>query len=304
MRKERDSHLNSRFIPAELISEAYGDQPKTIFEGLDVIPFGIEPIDRSLKIGGAPRGYVTHITGDSYAGKSVLTWHLVGQCTREGGSAVIIDADRTIDLTYLCKVAAIPFEALTIVKMSNIKAIGELIKDLTEQGVDLVVVDSLAAIKEATGFSKEELYIIPDAIRNTQTAAIITNQYRYHRGRLRPMYCEQMHDIAHVQMCIRMRESIFKAGVIIGHYVDISVRNRFCVCGEDCSLRLIYGDGIDVQDANLEIRIEEMLQSGIVQRDGSWYKYEGESYHGKEALKERINNGFQPTSQPHDILSK
>jgi len=258
-------------------------------DNLEVISTGIPSLDEQLRIGGIPRGYITEIVGGPAAGKSVLTWHIITEACKADvgwdGCALIMDTDRSLAVKYM-EAIGVSFDKTTIVRAKSITQVHEVLNIAVSNGIDLVILDSLAALPEASKFAPWDLATILDITHQSETAVVITNQYRTYNGRQRPMYEEYLEIIAPISIDIKMRESILRNGDVIGHEADLCVtRNRFAFSSPQIKCRLIYGEGIDLVDS----WIDTQLHAGtIIQRGGGWYECNNRQFHGRAALRDAI----------------
>jgi len=253
-------------------------------DAVDIIPTGMPSLDRSTGIGGVPRGCITHITGKTYSGKSVMGIHVASETRKAGGVVMFADLDRSMDLRYMRAIGLNPKD-ITFVRPCNTKGILGLVRFATSWEVDMLVVDSFTALQEIPNLDHTLFEKMSSMVSGSKTALVIVN--RIYSG-AKIAYGDLIDQISHISMFLTPRETIVDNGVIIGHDTDVTLlRNRFRpLPKKPISLRLIYGTGFDIVDS----RIDVMLQDGEIQRKGSWYYYRDQNYQGREELREALRN--------------
>lgn len=273
---------------AALLLIAEQEYEEQLREDLRVISTGIPTLDDILGIGGIPRGHVTEVTGGFAAGKSVLTWHMGKACQEAGGQVVLLDVDRALAIKYMNSVGLNTNDAI-ILRPCKIHDVTRVIAGAIGLGADMIIVDSIAAVPEASALPLKHMMDLYGAVHGSSTAVVVTNQYRTFDNKLQPMYKEMFEHIAPLSIDIAMNESLFDDGEIVGHNATICVRrNAFSALGHVCCL-LQYGHGIDVMDCEIDM----MLKRGeVVQRPGGWFDHGPATYHGRKTLKEALMRGI------------
>ena len=256
---------------------------ETAEDAVDVIPTGMPSLDQGLGIGGVPRGCVTHVTGKTYSGKSVMGIHMASEARKLDGVVMLADMDRSMDPSYMRAIGLEPKD-ITFVRPCNSVGILGLVRFATEKEVDMLVVDSFTALQEIPNLDCTLFEKISSLVSGSRTAMVIVN--RIYAG-AKIAYGDLIDQISHISMFLTPRETIVDNGVIIGHDTDVTLlRNRFRpLPKKPISLRLIYGTGFDIVDS----RIDVMLHSGEVQRKGSWYTFGSQTYQGREELRKALS---------------
>ena len=283
------------------LAESSGDYDFKTNASINVIPTRIMSLDDALGIGGIPRGYITHIAGDSYTGKSVLSWHVAKSVVSSGGVVAIADMDRSTDPKYvesICKHT----ENLVFIRCKSIFDIHRALTVCAENNIDLFVIDSIASPPEASGFDPADLGRLLDSVSGSNMALILTNQDRHTRNGDAPLYSRILDIIAPITIYLSYKHAIESGGNVTGHETEISIlRNRFTGIKDPVQLRLIYGEGFDVVDA----MIDPMIRRGSITRKGSWYQIGEEIFFGREQTREAMRrDGFCTDPRPYHILSK
>jgi recombination protein RecA len=160
---------------------------------VEIIPTGALALDRALGVGGIPRGRVTEIYGPDGAGKTTLAQHIVAEAQKRGGVAAYIDMEHALDPTYAAK-CGVDVDDLLISQPDTGEQALEIAETLIRSGaVDIIVVDSVAALvprAEIEGemgdshpgmqarLMSQALRKLSGAIKQSNTALVFTNQLR------------------------------------------------------------------------------------------------------------------------------
>jgi len=255
-----------------------------------VISTGLPSLDAALVVKGIPRGHITHCCGDNYAGKTVALCHVAESVTSTNGSVVVADLDRSFHFKYM-KDIGVDINNIEFIRTREIQTITRTLEICVEHGVDLFILDSLAALPAIPSLDTREVGRIQDIIHGSRTAVIISNQNRVGKHGMCPCYAEIMDMISPITFYLKTHHHVVSDGQIVGHYVNAHVvKNRFSPATFIPRLRLIYGSGFDKADSLLEL----MILDGRVQRAGSWYYYDGEPYQGREELRRCLENELRP----------
>ncbi len=267
-----------------------GDQP---IANIPSISTGSLSVDYTLGIGGVPRGRVTEIYGPESSGKTTLALHVIAEAQRAGGHAAIIDAEHAFDPKY-GKALGIKIEELLISQPDS----GEQALEITETlirsaALDVVVIDSVAALVPRAELEGEmgdaqvglQARLMSQALRKltgvvsrTQTAVIFINQLREKIGVMfgNPETTtggKALKFYSSVRIDIRRIGAIKRGDEVVGNRTKVKiVKNKVAPPFKTCEFNIMYGQGIS--------RIAELLdlavQFDIVQKRGSWYRYDGE----------------------------
>jgi recombination protein RecA len=271
---------------------------------IEVIPTGSLSIDAALGIGGFPKGRVVEIFGPEAGGKTTLALEAIAQAQKAGGTAIFVDAEHAFDPTY-AQALGVNLNELLISQPDTGEQALEIAEILTRSGgVDIVVVDSVAALVPKAEISGEmgELQVgliarlmsqalrkLTSVISKSKTCAIFINQIRHKIG---VMYGSpettpgglalKFH--SSVRIDIRRIASIKKGDTIIGNRTKIKiVKNKLAPPFKIAEVDIIYGEGISKYGELVDLG----LQHKILQKAGSWYSYGDERIgQGRDAVIE------------------
>lgn len=287
-----------------------------------VIKTGILPLDIALGVGGIPRGRIIEIFGPEAAGKTTVSLSILAEAQKAGGVAAFIDAEHALDPTW-AKILGVNLEDLLISQPDT----GEQGLEITEQlirsgGVDLVVVDSVAALVPRVEIEGEmgesqiglQARLMSQALRKltgivskSKTTIIFTNQLRLKIGILfgNPETTPgglAMKFYASIRMDVRKRESLKKDNEVYGSRIRIKiVKNKVAPPFKEAEI-IVTGNGIDRNEA----LIDAAIQSGIVTKNGAFLKL-GEKIlgQGKEQVKDALSqNEKLRAALVHDVEKK
>ncbi len=269
-----------------------------------VIPTGSLSLDIALGVGGYPRGRIVEIYGPEASGKTTLALHAIANVQKEGGIAAFIDAEHALDPEYARRLG-VDLDNLLISQPESGEQALDIAETLVRSGaVDLIVVDSVAALVPSAEISGEmsdsqvglQARLMAKAMRKlvgvlskSQTCAIFINQVRMKIGQ---MYGSpettpgglalKFH--ASVRLDIRRIGSVKAGDQIIGNKVRVKVvKNKLAPPFREAEFEIIYGEGISREAELLDLG----LKTGILKRSGSWYSW-GEKQLGQGAEKARL----------------
>ena len=269
-----------------------------------VIPSGSIGLDLALGVGGYPRGRIIEIFGPESSGKTTLAIHAIAQAQKAGGLAAIIDAEHAFDRFYAEKLV-VDTNNLVMSQPDN----GEQALEIADQlirssAVDLVVVDSVAAltpkaeIEGEMGDSKMGLQarLMSQAMRKltatidkTNTTCIFINQLRDKIGVMfgNPETTtggNALKFYASVRIDIRRTSAIKDGDQVIGNSTKVKiVKNKVAPPFRSASFDIMFGEGISYTGELIDYGVEY----GIIKKSGSWYSYNDEKIaQGRDAAKE------------------
>jgi recombination protein RecA len=266
-----------------------------------VIPTGSFALDLALGTGGIPKGRVTEIYGPESSGKTTLALHCIAEAQRRGGVAAIIDAEHALDVAY-ARALGINTEELLISQPDFGEQALEIADTLVRSGaIDIVVVDSVAALvprAEIEGemgdmqpglqarLMSQALRKLTGSIHKSNCAMVFINQVRYKIG---VMYGNPevtsggnaLKFYASVRMEIRRVASIKADGADVGNRVRVKVvKNKLAPPFRKVEFDITFGRGIN-RDGEL---IDLGLQANLVKKSGSWFSLgEDRMGQGREA---------------------
>lgn len=261
---------------------------------LQVVSTGSLGLDLGLGVGGLPRGRVVEIFGPESSGKTTLCLHVVAQIQKAGGVAAYIDAENALDPIYAQKLGVNVSDML--ISQPDTGEQGLEIADMLVRsgGVDLIVIDSVAALTpkaEIEGEMGDQLpglqaRLMSQALRKltanikrTNTLVIFINQLRMKIGAMMPGQSPEVTTggnalkfYASVRLDIRRIGAVKKGEEIIGNQTKVKIaKNKVAPPFRVVNFDILYGEGISHEG---EI-IDHGVVHKIVEKSGAWYAYNG-----------------------------
>jgi recombination protein RecA len=279
-----------------------GDRKKK----LDVpsISTGCLPLDIALGIGGIPKGRIIEIYGPEASGKTTLALHIIAEAQEDGGVAAFVDAEHGLD-PKRAETIGVDLDELLISQPDTGEQALEIVEKLVRSGgVDLVVVDSVAALvpkSEIEGdmgdaqvgvqarLMSQALRKLTGAVSKTKTAVLFTNQIRHKIGVFfgNPETTSggmALKFYSSVRIDVRRRKAIKDDnGVVIGsnHRAKI-VKNKVAPPFKEAEFQIMNDVGIPEMGSLLSAG----LQYGVIDQSGAYYKYQDETLgQGKDATQ-------------------
>jgi recombination protein RecA len=277
-----------------------------IGEDIQSVSTGSLGLDIALGIGGLPRGRVIEIYGPESSGKTTLTLSVIAEMQKVGGVAAFIDAEHALDPQYAAKLGVNVPELLISQPDTGEQAL-EIVDMLVRSGsVDIVVVDSVAALTPRAEIEGEmgdshmglqarlmsqALRKLTGNIKRTNTMVIFINQIRMKIGVMfgspeTTTGGNALKFYASVRLDIRRTGAIKKGDEVIGSETRVKViKNKVAPPFRQAEFEIVYGEGIS--------RLGEIIELGsnlkFVEKAGAWYAYNGEKIgQGKENAKEYL----------------
>ena len=289
---------------------------------VDSIPTGSISLDIALGIGGVPRGRVVEIFGPESSGKTTLALQVIAQAQKRGGMAAFVDAEHALDATYAKKLG-LDIDNLLVSQPDNGEQALEIVEVLVRSGgVDVVVVDSVAALVPRAEIEGEmgeaqmglQARLMSQALRKltgvvskSKTCLVFINQLREKIG----VMCgnpetttggRALKFYASVRLDIRRIASIKDGDVIIGGRTRVKVvKNKVAPPFREAEFDILYGEGISREGDLLDLGVERK----IVDKSGTWFAYNGDRLgQGRENAKQFLRDNPATTQAIEDRLRK
>lgn len=275
---------------------------------VEPIPSGSLLLDKALGIGGYPKGRIIEIYGPESSGKTTLALHAIAEVQKRGGRAAFIDAENAIDPVYAKHLGVNIDELILSQPDSGEQALNIMLMLIESGAVDLVVVDSVAALVPQAELDGEmgemqvgaQARMMSKAMRKlsgmmnqNDCTAIFINQLRLKVG---VMYGNPettpggyaLKFYSSVRIEIRKSEVIKNGTEIVGNKVNVKiVKNKVAAPFRKCTLEITYGQGLSALSELVDLAVDY----NVIKKSGSWYSYQGDKIgQGKEAAKEFLKN--------------
>ena len=269
-----------------------GDIP----EEFPSLPFGVLPLDLAIGINGLPRGRIIEIYGPEAAGKTLISLLAIAETQKNGGICAFIDAECALNLEF-AKNVGVDVDSLIVTQPDN----GEQALDIVEQlirsgGIDLIVVDSVAALvpqAEIDGEMTDQqvglharlmskgLRKITSAAQKNNTAVVFINQLREKVGVIygNPEVTtggRALKFYSSLRLDVRKVGQIKNGTEIIGNKVKVKVvKNKMAAPFKEAEFDLIFSSGV----SNTGCIVDVAIEAGILNKAGAWLTYKENKLH-------------------------
>jgi recombination protein RecA len=270
---------------------------------VEVIPTGALPLDIAIGVGGIPRGRIIEIYGPESSGKTTLALCMVAETQKAGGIAAYIDAEHAMDPEYSTKLG-VDIDNLLISQPDSGEQALEIADKLVRSGaVDIIVVDSVAALVPRAEIEGEmgdsfvglQARLMSQALRKltaniskSKTSIVFINQLRQKIGVMWGSPETTPGGLAlkfysSVRLDIRRIESVKKGDEILGNRVRVKVvKNKVAAPFKQAEFEITFGVGVD----RMGYLVDMGVNDGIIDKAGAFFSYNGERLgQGRENVK-------------------
>jgi recombination protein RecA len=277
---------------------------KGAIQPIDAISTGALSIDHALGVGGLPRGRVVEVFGPESSGKTTLALQVIAEAQKLGGMAAFVDAEHALDAAYAQKLG-VDIDNLLVSQPDNGEQALEIVEVLIRSGgVDVVVVDSVAALVPRAEIEGEmgdaqmglQARLMSQALRKltgvvskSKTCLIFINQLREKIGVMfgNPETTtggRALKFYASVRLDIRRIASIKDGDLVVGGRTRVKVvKNKVAPPFREAEFDVMYGEGISRIGDLLDLAVDKR----IVEKSGAWFAYGGERLgQGRENAKQ------------------
>ena len=277
-------------------------------ENIDVFSTGSLGLDIALGIGGVPRGRVIEVYGPESSGKTTLTLHIIAEAQKVGGTCAFIDAEHALDPGYAKKLG-VNIDELLISQPDTGEQALEISDTLVKsEGIDLLVIDSVAALvprAELEGemgdslpglqarLMSQALRKLTSSISKTNTMVVFINQLRMKIGVMfgSPEVTtggNALKFYSSVRLDIRRIGAIKDKDNIIGNQTRVKVvKNKMAPPFKQVEFDIMYGEGISKIGEIIDLGV----QADIIDKSGAWYAYKDEKIgQGRENTKQFLRD--------------
>jgi recombination protein RecA len=295
-----------------------------VIEDIQVVSTGSLGLDIALGVGGLPRGRVVEIYGPESSGKTTLTLQVIAEMQKIGGQCAFVDAEHALDIQYAQNLG-VNLQELLISQPDTGEQALEIVDSLVRSGaVDLVVIDSVAALTpkaELEGdmgdslpglqarLMSQALRKLTATIKKTNCTVIFINQIRMKIGVMfgspeTTTGGNALKFYASVRLDIRRTGTIKKGDDAIGNETKVKVvKNKVAPPFKTAEFDILFGEGISRQGEIIDMGVT----AKVIEKSGAWYAYQGEKIgqgrdNAREFLRENPNLSFEIENKVRESL--
>jgi recombination protein RecA len=275
-------------------------------EDIQVVSTGSLGLDIALGVGGLPRGRVIEIYGPESSGKTTLTLQVIAEMQKQSGTCAFIDAEHALDAQYAQKLG-VNLQELLISQPDTGEQALEIVDALVRSGsVDLIVIDSVAALTPKAELEGEmgdslpglQARLMSQALRKLTATIKKTNCMVIFINQIRMKICVMFGNpetttggnalkfYASVRLDIRRTGSIKKGEEVIGSETKVKVvKNKVSPPFKAAEFDILYGEGISREGEIIDMGVN----ARVLEKSGAWYAYSGEKIgQGKDNAREYL----------------
>jgi len=263
-------------------------------------------LDVALGVGGLPRGRVVEVYGPESSGKTTLTLHAIAEAQKAGGTAAFVDAEHALDPDYAEKLGVNVDELLVSQPDTGEQALEIADMLVRSSAVDIVVVDSVAALTPKAEIEGEmgdshvglQARLMSQALRKltanikrSNTLVVFINQIRMKIGVMfgspeTTTGGNALKFYSSVRMDIRRLGAIKKGDEVVGNETRVKVvKNKMAPPFRQAEFEILYGEGISREGELIDLGVKQ----GLVEKSGAWYSYNGDRIgQGKDNVRNHL----------------
>ena len=291
-----------------------------VIEDIQVVSTGSLGLDVALGVGGLPRGRVIEIYGPESSGKTTLTLQVVAEMQKQGGTCAFIDAEHALDIQYAQNLG-VNLQDMLISQPDTGEQALEIVDSLVRSGaVDLIVIDSVAALTPKAELEGEMGDSLPGlqarlmsqalrkltaTIKKTNCMVIFINQIRMKIGVMfgspeTTTGGNALKFYASVRLDIRRIGSIKEKDDVVGNTTRVKVvKNKVAPPFKQVEFDIMYGEGISKTGELIDIGVK----AGVVEKSGSWYSFKDERIgQGRENAKNFLKSNPAVAAEIEDKI--
>jgi len=295
-----------------------------VIDDIQVVSTGSLGLDIALGVGGLPRGRVIEIYGPESSGKTTLTLQVIAEMQKQGGTCAFVDAEHALDSQYAQKLG-VNLQDLLISQPDTGEQALEVVDSLVRSGaVDLVVIDSVAALTpkaELEGdmgdslpglqarLMSQALRKLTASIKKTNCTVIFINQIRMKIGVMfgspeTTTGGNALKFYASVRLVIRRTGTIKRGDEAVGNETKVKVvKNKVAPPFKTAEFDILFGEGISRQGEIIDMGVN----AKVIEKSGAWYAYNGEKIgqgrdNAREFLRENEALAFEIENKVRESL--